>query len=85
MPIPFYLIEFFSQYECKKDANNISKVLSSKNEIDRIVKLYKSTISGYYSGWTSSNPGKDYNDMIKSKIDYVLVDNTRKMAESMMV
>ena len=83
MPIPFYLIDFFAQFECRSDATNISNVLSTKEDVDRIIKLYKMTISGYYSDWTDNNPGKDYNDMIKSKIDMTMVNKAKKMAETM--
>ncbi len=84
IPIPFYLIDFFARYECNNENTTISDMLKTKEEVDKIIMLYKTTIQGYYGSWQDSNPGKDYNDMIKTKIDYSLVDNTRKMAQMMM-
>jgi len=50
-----------------------------------LVKLYTASLKGYYSSWIKSNPGKEYNDMIKSTVDYSLLEQSREMALSMMV
>lgn len=81
VPNPFYLIYCFSRYECQGDPTKISLRLESKDEIDYIMKKYKLTLSKYYRKWTRKNPGKEYNDMIKSQIDIELLDEVKADAE----
>lgn len=80
-PNPFYLIYCFSKYECLGDSSKISAKLSSKDEVDKIVKKYKLTLIRYYKKWVSVNSGKEYNDMIKSQVDKVILDEEKEGAE----
>ena len=41
------------------------------------------TFSGYFNAWHVKNPELGYNDMIKSEIDYMLMDQSRQMAIAM--
>lgn len=84
MPNPFYLIYCFSKYECKGDVSKISALLSNKEEIEVLIKKYKLTLSRYYKKWVSKNPGKEYNDMIKSKIDEELLNEVKDDAEELL-
>lgn len=81
VPNPFYLIYCFSRYECQGDPTKISLRLESKDEIDYIMKKYKLTLSKYYRKWKRKNPGKEYNDMIKSQLDMELLDEVKADAE----
>ncbi|SOB92555.1 AIPR family protein [Pseudobutyrivibrio ruminis] len=83
-PNPFYLIYCFSKYECLGDPSKISVKLSSKEEIDKIVKKYKLTLIRYYKKWVSMNPGKEYNDMIKSQVDISILDEEKDGAEDLL-
>lgn len=84
MPIPFYLIYCFKKYECNNGNVSIAEKLSNENDIKRIITLYKGAISGYYSGWKQENIDKDYNTMIKSPLNEVLMDTSRKSAYDML-
>jgi hypothetical protein len=84
MPIPLYLIDCFGRYDCDRKCVNIASKLSGREEIDRLIKLYKATIQGYTNQWNSYNPDRGYNVMIKSAIDANLLDGAKSMAESMM-
>ncbi len=83
MPNPFYLINCFARYECKGDAGTISSNLSDSKTINDIVKKYTITIKQYYKRWTKVNPGCEYNDMIKSAVDYKLLDECKSDAEDL--
>ncbi len=76
-PNPFYLIYCFAKYECGNDSSKISSKLSNKQEIDDIIKKYKLTLTQYYKKWVLANPGKEYNDMIKSPIDNSILDEVK--------
>jgi len=82
-PIPFYLIYCFAKYECNNNPLQITEKLKTKDDIDKIILLYKSTLRGYYNAWKKNNPDSGYNNMIKSKIDDDILDDARSMAESM--
>lgn len=82
MPIPLYLIHCFAHYECKNDAKLICELLKTKEDIDEIIKLYKATINGYYVEWRNQNSSKEYNTMIKSTMDYDLMDKQRMVFET---
>lgn len=84
MPIPLYLIDCFGKYECDRNCSKISDVLKDKDTIDEMIKLYKATIQGYTNQWDKDNSKRGYNVMIKSSIDYNILDDTRSMAKSMM-
>lgn len=68
-PNAFYVIYWFSKYECKGDIRNISLNLCSQEKIDEIVRRYSQVFNVYYNMWSRANADKDYNSMIKSPID----------------
>ena len=84
MPIPLYLIHCFAHYDCKDNATKICDLLKSEDDVNRIIKLYKATISGYYLEWKNVNDNKDYNTMIKSVMDYSLMDKQRTIFEALL-
>lgn len=84
MPNPFYLIYCFAKYECAFDASKISLKLSNSQEVEDIVKKYKLTLNQYYKKWVQKNQGKEYNDMIKSKIDDALLDELKDNVEDLL-
>ena len=73
IPNPFYLIYFFSRYEVSQ-GHSISQYLNSKDKVNDIIRKYKYLFTRYYDQWTAKNTGKEYNDMIKSAVDYELLD-----------
>ena len=81
MPIPLYLICCLAVFECQNDGNNISKVLSTKEDVNKIIKLYTLTLTFYYNQWKKKNEGKEYNDMIKSQLDMELLRSARESFE----
>lgn len=83
-PIPLYLIYCFAHYECEDNPGNISNTLKTSDDVERILKLYKAAIKGYYNQWRKDNNDKDYNAMIKAPFDMKLMDSSKSMAESMM-
>lgn len=83
-PNPFYLIYCFSKYECQGDPSKISSKLATKEEIDEIVKKYKLTLIRYYKKWVALNPGKEYNDMIKSQVDIAILDEEKDSVEDLL-
>lgn len=83
-PNPFYLIYCFSKYECQGDPSKISSKLSTGEDIDNIIKKYKLTLIRYYKKWVSLNPGKEYNDMIKSQVDISILDEEKDSVEDLL-
>ncbi len=83
-PNPFYLIHWFSVFECHDDPANISVALSSKEEIDRIIKKYTLLFRAYYKDYLLKYPGHDYNTMIKSKMDEDLLERVKPLVESLL-
>ena len=83
LPIPLYLIHCFGRYECGGDSSKITSLLSDSDNISKLINLYKMTFSGYFNAWHVKNPELGYNDMIKSEIDYMLMDQSRQMAIAM--
>lgn len=81
IPNPFYLIYSFAQFECKGNASAISSLLNTEEDTNRIIKKYKVVTTMYYKDWIKKNPGKEYNDMIKSPIDSELLDTAKNNAE----
>lgn len=77
MPNPFYLVYCFSRYECNGNPAKISAILSDKDAVENIIKKYKMTLLRYYKKWVEMNPGKEYNDMIKSAVDLNLLDDAK--------
>lgn len=84
MPIPLYLINCFSHFECDNNPEKISEYLKDSNAINNIIKLYSGTITGYYTQWKTNNPDKEYNTMIKSSLDMTLMKNQRDTAKAML-
>ena len=82
--IPLYMIHCLCRYECGGEPSRISAVLCGEAEINRIINLYKGTFKGYFKNWKDKHPGHSYNDMIKGRIDYEIMDMSRDMALSMM-
>ncbi len=80
---PFYGIYCFFKYECKGDPEKITLMLSSKEAVNKIVNKYVKVLVLYYNGWTKKNGGKEYNDMIKSKIDIDLLDDKIETVNSL--
>ena len=72
-PIPFYLIDCFSLYECNnRDRNTITEKLSSIDKINEIVNFYSDVIRIYAKRYFKKYE-IDYNKMIKKPIDYELI------------
>jgi hypothetical protein len=84
MPNPFYLVYCFAKYECGGDASKISSKLSSRQEVEDIIKKYKLTLKQYYKKWVSVNQGKEYNDMIKSPIDDLILDEVKDSVDDLL-
>lgn len=77
-PIPYYLIDAFSKYECnERDLSQISCQLSNKNQIDNIIKLY-TAVSKAYSKEYVKKYDIDYNKMIKRPVDYDILSSYRE-------
>ena len=83
-PNPFYLINWFANYECKGNPANISVVLSSPESVNRIIKKYTAVFQAYYKAYTEKYAGRDYNYMIKAQIDDALLDTSKSQIEYIM-
>lgn len=80
-PIPYYLIDAFSKYECnERKPSEIAKKLSTSIEIDRIIKLYSAVTKAYTKEFNESNI-VDYNKMIKQPVNYQLLARLRDTLE----
>lgn len=81
---PFYLIYCFGLYECENSIpDRIHSNLENSENIERIITQYKNELSGYYAKWIKQNPGKDYNDMIKSQFDKSIMEDVMVFSRSM--
>jgi len=80
-PNPFYLINLFAKYECHGAVENISQILKNEDAINGIIRKYTMIFRQYYTQWTKNNEGKEYNDLIKSPIDELLMGSARDMVE----
>lgn len=76
MLIPMMLISCFARYQCLDDAKNISKCLETKEDVDNIILYYSAVISQYYEYWKERNGDKGYNELLKEKIDWELMDKS---------
>lgn len=83
-PNPFYFVYCFARYIYDGSSQSIDQLLCDTTTIDGIVKKYKAVLSMYYSKWASKNPGKEYNDMIKSEVDVALLDECKNEVEVVM-
>lgn len=80
-PIPFYVIDGFSKYEChEKTVSEIQQNLSSKEKVNELLKLYSLTCS-YYCKAIASRDSVDYNSMIKKEVDYGLLSTQYENAK----
>ena len=84
VPNPFYFIYCFSRYEYSGSSLTISQILKDSESIETIVKKYKFVLKRYYDQWAKSNPGKEYNDMIKSNLDISLLDTCKNDVDQLM-
>ncbi len=77
---PFFLINCFSRYECESaNVDLIHEKLATPEKVNVIVRLYQATLRAYYIEWIDGNPGKDYNDMIKTAPDFSIIDKQRRI------
>lgn len=82
VPITWYLIEGFSQFEC--DGGNIVKTdewLENTEKIVELLRLYKMTTTMYLKEYQRDNEGKEYNSMIKEKLDLTKLRYLRDTAK----
>ena len=78
-PIPYYLVDSFSKYECdNRKFEKISIELDNNEKINRLMRLYTAVTKGYCSAYLKKYD-IDYNKMIKRPIDYDILDSTREM------
>lgn len=85
VPNPFYLVYCFARYDCQGNVANISSLLASEDAVNAIIKKYKLTLAKYYKKWVSVNPGKEYNDMIKSQVDLSILDEAKNDVDELLV
>ncbi|MEG0577723.1 MAG: AIPR family protein [Bacilli bacterium] len=84
IPIPYYLIDGFSKYECSnRNAELVPNNLENKDQIDRILKLYKAVTKAYTREYYKQYD-IDYNKMIKRAIDYSIFDAQRDTLSSVL-
>ena len=84
VPNPFYLLYCFARFECEDNPQKISGLLSNEEKIDQIIKKYTLVYKMYSKKWIKNNSGKEYNDMIKAKIDTELLDECESDAADFM-
>ena len=84
VPNPFYFVFCFARYEYAGSNESIDQLLNSTTSINDMVKKYKAVLSMYYTKWINKNPGKEYNDMIKSEVDIPLLDECKVLVEAVM-
>lgn len=68
-PIVYYSLDCFNKYVCKNDISQIMDKLSSKDEINKLFKIFYMTTFNYTNYYTK-NFNIGYNTMIKQTIDY---------------
>lgn len=73
----FMMVNCFGKYLCSNNPELISESLISDTEINRIIDFYSKVLNGYSVKWERINVGKAYNDMIKSPIDWKLIEETK--------
>lgn len=84
-PIPLYLIDFFSRFECEnKNVLKISANLSDNNKVEAIIKTY-SNFTRVYTTLYNKNYNIDYNKMIKQKIDESILANAHSLIKSVIL
>jgi len=68
-PIPYYALDCFNRYDCHFDETKILGLLSKKEEIDKLYKIYHMATYSYAKYITKVN-NIGYNTMVKQAIDY---------------
>ena len=69
-PVTFMLIDGFARNECSGGKISISEALSTQEKIDEIIEIYTEVTHNYYDYFKSIDATKEYNDMIKTPINY---------------
>ncbi len=78
-PIPFYLIDGFSKFECKERSTSlIAKNLSTREQINKLIKQYTIVTLRYTSRFIKDNK-TEYIKMIKMPINYEMFMDERNM------
>lgn len=76
-PIPYYLIDAFSKYECNNRTSMlISSKLKSDSQINKIIQLY-TMVTKAYTKSIKQTTDIEYNQMIKKPLDYQVLENQR--------
>lgn len=76
-PIPYYLIDAFSKYECNNRTSMlISSELKSDSQINKIIQLY-TMVTKAYTKSIKQTTDIEYNQMIKKPLDYQVLENQR--------
>ena len=84
-PIPLYLIDFFSRFECEnKNVIKISNNLSDNNKVESIIKKYSNFTRAYATQY-NDNYKIDYNKMIKQKIDESILVSVSSLIKSLII
>ena len=68
-PIAYYALDGFNRYDCHLDESKILDVLATKEDIDRLYRIYYMTTFNYTKNYTREN-NLGYNKMIKQNIEY---------------
>ena len=77
-PIPFYLIDGFSRYECAGgDTKKIMENLNSNEKVNQIIKLY-TNVCKMYTRQMKSEFNIEYIKMLKMDIDYKKFETARE-------
>ena len=73
-PIPYYLIDCFSKYDCNnRDVSLVTEKLNDSIKIKKIIRLYSAVTKAYSNEYYQQNK-IDYNLMIKRPIDYLIFE-----------
>ena len=84
-PIPLYLIDFFSRFECEnKNVMKVSTNLSDNTKVEAIIKKYSNFTRTYAIQYYESYK-IDYNKMIKQKIDETILAIVSSFIKSMII
>ncbi len=74
IPIPYYLVDCFSKYDCiDRNPKLIQENLDNIEKINYIVKLYTAVSKAYTTEYNKTYK-IEYNQMIKRKIDYDIIE-----------
>lgn len=77
-PIPYYLIDSFAKYECEgRNPRLISEKLKDSDCINSIIDLYTKVLKTYTKDYSRTYE-IEYNQMIKKKIEYDIIEKYRE-------